>query len=142
MPEQDPLDKPELQRLLDTVAGTGGDKSSWPATVFLLTIFIILLSVLGIKLALTKRKAAELASELRSVKEKETEAAENAKMAQNEIERTNAAETVKDAQLHIDEIKEGLQQAQAEHQQYVKELQSVTNWDQINIVDGRDHDRG
>lgn len=138
MPDQNSQEeKPGLQKLLDQVAGSGGDKASWPVAIFLISIFVLLLSILGVKLALTKRAAAETAKKLREELEREKQARENEKLADNAESRREALEIMEEAEVKIAELQNSMDARRAEHEDYVKELQSVTTWDQIVVVDAR-----
>jgi uncharacterized protein HemX len=142
MPAQ--TDKPDeksgLQKILDSVAGSGegGSPSSWPVTLFFLSLFVIILAVLGIKMALTKRAAAETARKLRKQLEDERQAKENAKLADNETARRDAQEVIKDIETQITELKSEMGARQVMHEEYVKELSSISSWDQLVVVDARD----
>jgi len=137
--EDDPVAvESELKQLMDKVAGAKGDQSSWPATVALLAVFVIVLAVLGIKLALTKRKAAQLASDLRRAQEEKIAAEENAKLAANEMMRKDAEEMIKDAQARAETLNNELDAHKVTHDEYVKQLQSISSWEELVVVDGRD----
>lgn len=127
-----------LKKLLDQIAGIGGDEASWPVAVFLVSMFILILSILGIKLALAKRKAAQLAAELKQAQEGEKEAKENADLAANEEARKDAEEIIKDAQSKVTTLQNDLVTQKTNHDECVKELQSITSWDSITVVDKRD----
>ena len=137
-PSKQPDVKSSLQKLLDQVAGTGGDKASWPVAVFLIAIFVLILSVLGIKLALTKRAAAETAKKLREQLEAERQARENEKLAVNEEVRKDALEIVKDAEAKVTALQNEMDARRVVHEEYVKELQSISSWDEIIVIDARD----
>jgi len=144
MPDQ--ADKPDeksgLQKILDSVSGSseGGSPSSWPVTVFFLSLFVIILAVLGIKMALTKRAAAETARKLRKQLEDERQARENAKLAENDEARREAQEVIADAVARVAGLKQEMAVRQVAHEEYVKELQSISSWDDIVVVDRRNTD--
>lgn len=131
-------EKTGLKKLLDSVAGTGADKASWPATVFLLSLFVLILSFLGIKLALAKRKAAELAAQLRLQQEVAKAAKEDEKMAHNAEEREYAQGVIKETNETIVALQDEIYQRKIEHDDYVRELESVSSWDDIIVVDSKD----
>jgi len=137
MPDDLTPDESGLKKLLDQVAGAKGDASSWPVTVFLLAIFVIILSILGIKLALTKRGGAEAARKLREQLEAEKQAKENEKLAANEEARREAQEVIKDAEARITALQDEIDTRRSNHEEYVKQLQEVSSWDDIVVVDAR-----
>ena len=132
-----PEEKSGLQKLLNSVTGTGAEKASWPVAVFLLSLFVIILSFLGVKLALAKRKAAELASQLRLQQEVATVAKEDEKMASNDTERQHARAVIEEVNEVITDLQKELDARKAEHDGYVKELESVAGWEGITVVDSR-----
>jgi hypothetical protein len=132
-----PEERTGLQKLMDQVAGVKGDQASWPAAMVLISIFVLVLSVLGIKLALTKRKAAQLASDLRKAQEAQKEAEENAKLAADTAAQQDAQQVIMDSQAKVEAIQSDLDARKIDHDAYVKELQSVTSWDDIVVVDNR-----
>jgi glucose-6-phosphate-specific signal transduction histidine kinase len=137
MPDDPTPDESGLKKLMDQVAGAKGDASSWPVTIFLLSIFVIILSILGIKLALTKRRAAELARKLREQEEAAKQAKENEAMAGNEEARKDAQEVIKDVEARVAAIQSDMDARRVAHEEYVKELKSISDWDQIVVVDAR-----
>ena len=126
-----------LKKLLDSVAGSKGEASSWPVTVFLLSFFVIILSILGIKLALTKRKAADLARRLREQEELNIVAKENEKLATSAEERASTQEVIKEIEIEVAGLRDEIAASKIVHEEYVKELQSVSSWDDIIVVDAR-----
>lgn len=138
--ELPPEVKTGLQKLMDQVAGVGGDQASWPAAVFLISIFVIVLSIVGIQLALTKRKAAQLASDLRKAQEAQKEAEENAKLAADAAAQKDAQQVIADAQAKVTALQADLDSRKIDHDSYVKELQSVISWDDVVVVDARGPD--
>jgi len=126
-----------LKKLLDSVAGSKGESSSWPATVFLLSFFVIILSILGIKLALTKRKAADLARRLREQEELNIVAKENEKLSTSEEERASTQEVIKEIEIEVAGLKDEITASKVTHEEYVKELQAISSWDDIVVIDAR-----
>jgi septal ring factor EnvC (AmiA/AmiB activator) len=138
MPDAQPqTEESGLKKLLDSVSGSKGEASSWPVTVFLLSFFVIVLSILGIKLALTKRKAADLARKLREQEELNTVAKENEKLADSAESRADAQAVIKELETEISGLKDEITASKVTHEEYVKELQSVSSWDDIVVVDAR-----
>ena len=127
-----------IQDIMDTIAGRSEKGASWPVMFFLLAALVIGVSVVGLKVAFTKRKAAKLARELRTLKEEKICAAEDARIKENE-EKAKAAH-VRLRELHKKEVAlaHELLDNKVAHSSYVKELESVTSWDDIMIVGGRD----
>jgi hypothetical protein len=130
-------EKTGLQELMDRVAGAKGDPSSWPVTLFLLGLLVVILSVVGIKLALTKRKAAELARKLREQEEVAKASKEDEKLASNEEVRLEAEKVTQEAQQQVQGFKDELAARKVSHEEYVRELQSITSWDDVVVVDAR-----
>jgi hypothetical protein len=137
MPDQDPkpAEKTGLQKLLDSAAGTE-EKSSLPVAAFFIGIFVLILAILGIKMVLTKRAAAETARKLREQLEAERQAHENAKLADNDAQRKDAEEVIRDAMARVTELQNEMDARRVAHEEHVKELSSITSWDQI-VVDAR-----
>lgn len=133
-----PEERSGLQKLMDSVSGSKGEASSWPVTVFLLGILVLILAVVGIKMALTKRRAAELARKLREQEESIKVAKENERLAANDEARRDAQEVIKDLEGQITELRDEMDVRKINHEDYVKELQAVSGWDDIVVVDKRD----
>jgi uncharacterized protein HemX len=119
-----------------------GSRASWIVMLVLLGGIVIAFAVLGIQLVLAKRRAAELAAELRRAQEGQKQALENAKLADNEEKRKAAQAEAKRLEEKAAQLKAEIDSMKADHASYVADLGSVTGWDNLNVVDGRDHDRG
>lgn len=140
MPEQQPQAEGLIKSLMDKVAGEGGQSekaSSFPVTMVIIGILVLIVSVIGIKLAFAKRKAAELASKLRKAEEEKAQAIENEKLAENSNARQTARDEVKALDDEIRELTDQMEARKVKHEETVKELQGITSWDDIEIVDGR-----
>jgi hypothetical protein len=129
--------KTGLQTLLGEISGVGETKASWPATLFLIGFLVLLVSLLGIKLALTKRKAADLAKDLREKNEEIARAKEAEKLTKNEEERTRAHIVLIDSESKVNQIKLDMEKYRVDHEACMYELSSISNWDDIIVVDDR-----
>jgi len=141
MPDQK-QDKPEnlLSSLMKQIAGTGEGKksSSFPVMMVLVGIVVLVVSIMGIKLALAKRKAAKLAAQIRKSEEEKIQAQENLKLASNTTARQTAREEIAALTKETLGLKARMARRQAAHEESIKELEGITSWDDIEIVDARD----
>jgi len=126
-----------LNDLMDLVTGAKGNKSSWPVTLFLVAGLVIVASIFGIQMALQKRKAAELVAKYREELEKERQARENEKLAQNDVERAAAKKAIEEAQKNYESLTKSVDDLAKAHEEKVKELSSITSWDDIVVIDSR-----
>lgn len=127
-----------LKDLMEMVIGKASDSgSSLPVTIFLLAALVIGISFVGIKSALTKRKAAKAARELRKLKEEKAQAVENVQLEENAQKKDEAQKRLRVLQKKEATLANQLLDHKLKHDSYVKDLRSVTSWDDITIVDGR-----
>lgn len=143
MPEREEKSEAEglLSGLMSKIAGSGEDKSpsSFPVTLVLVGFMVLVLSVFGIRMALAKRKAAQLAAKVRKIEEEREQARENEKLADNSTARQTAKEEVAALGKEILQLKARMARRHTEHRKDVEELKSVTSWDDIMIVDAREN---
>lgn len=141
-----PQKEPEQQQaenligsLMDRIAGSGEKaSSSGPVTLVLLGLLVLVVSILGIKLAWAKRKAAELAVQVRRAEEEKKRAEENAKLAENSTTRQAAQEEIKALSKDVLGLKARMAKRHSEQKELAEQLKPVTSWDDIVVVDGRD----
>lgn len=141
MPEdKDKSEKNIISDLMNQIAGTGEDKksSSFPVTMVLVGILVLVLAVFGIRMAMAKRKAAKLAYKIRKIEEEKERARENEKLAENSTARMTAKEEVKALGKEILQLKANMAMRMSDHKAEVEKLQAVTSWDDIVVVDARD----
>ena len=141
--DKQPDEKELIGSLMDQIAGKGeGDKkessSSWPVTMVMLGVLVLVISILGFKLAWAKRKAAELAVKVRRAEEEKTRAEENVKLGENATARQAANEEVKARSLEVLGLKARIAKRHTEQKAMVEQLSPITSWDDINVVDGRE----
>jgi len=140
MPAEEAQVKGLLSSLMDSITGVGeGQKpSSTPVTLVLVGLVVLLISVFGIRMALAKRKAAQLAAKIRKIEEEKEQAKEKEKLAENSAARQTAKEEVAALGKEVLGLKAKIASRHAEHKKDVEELKSVTSWDDILIVDARE----
>lgn len=126
-----------IHELVNMMSGQGGSKASWPVTLFLIAALVIAISILGIRLAMAKRKAAELASKARRAEEAQIQANEKKGMAKNKEERLAAKAEFKAASAKAKKIKQEVAKTRARHNTLVKDMTAVTSWDDVQVVDRR-----
>jgi uncharacterized protein YxeA len=129
-----------LSDLMNQIAGSGedGKSPSFPVTMVLIGIMVLVLAVVGIKMAFAKRRAAELAYKIRKAEEEKAQAEEDVKLGENSEARYVANEEVKARQREILNLKAKMALRTAAHKNEVKKLESVTSWDDIEVVDARE----
>lgn len=129
-----------LHDIMDAVTGRAkeSEKASWPVTLFLLAGLVIAISFLGIKLAMAKRKAAELAIKMRRAEEEKARAEEDAKLKENKDEQKEAWTRVRERSKEILSLKAQMIVRMKKHEQAVKDLQAITSWDDFVVVDDRE----
>ena len=136
-PKSEEIDAGLVQSLMDKISGQAGNQASWPVMLLLLALLVIVFSVAGIKLALARRQAADLAAKLRKSEEDAKQAQENAKLAANQLDR-ETAQTISDAAtLQVEALHKSLEEQRQAHEARVKDIKAVTDWDSLVVVDGR-----
>jgi septal ring-binding cell division protein DamX len=143
MPDGQEKSKPEknlLSGLMDQIAGIGEGKkpSSFPVMMVLVGIVVLVVSLMGIRMALAKRKAAKLAFKIRKAEEAKAQAEENEKLAENANARAAARSEMKTLQREILSLKAKMVKRTVEHQKEVDQLRAVTSWDDIEVIDARE----
>ncbi len=128
-----------LSALMGAITGTGeGQKpSSFPVTMVLIGFVVLVISVFGIRMALAKRRAAQLTAKIRKIEEEKEQAKEKEKLAENSTARQAAREEVSALGKEILKLKARIAKRHVDHEKDVEELKSVTSWDDILIVDRR-----
>ena len=129
-----------ISSLMGKITGTGegNSPSSFPVTLVLVGFMVLVLSIFGIRMALAKRKAAQLAAKIRKIEEEREQAKEKVKLADNSTARQTARDEATALGKEILGLKARMAKRHSEHREEVKELESVTSWDDIVIVDARD----
>ena len=138
--DKNPDSESVIKDLMDRIAGQGEEskgQSSFPVTIVLVGILVIFISILGIKLAWAKRKAAELAIQVRRAEEEKKRAKENVRLGDNATARQAASEEAKAREKEILSLKARLAKRQSDKDVMAEELKAVTDWDDIKVVDGR-----
>jgi hypothetical protein len=128
-----------LSGLMKQISGGGeGEKSSsFPVTMVLLGVVVLIISLMGIKLALAKRQAAKLAVQVRRTEEEKKRVKEKLELSNNSTERQAAQEEIQALGKEVLGLKAKIVLRQSEHRKNVDELKGLTSWDDIVIVDGR-----
>jgi len=129
-----------VSSLMKRIAGGGEEaakSSSFPVTLVLVGILVLVISIFGIRMAFAKRKAAELAAKIRKIEEEREQAKEKEKLAENSAARLAARDEVKALGKEILGLKAKMAHRQSAHEKEVEKLRSVTSWDDIVIVDAR-----
>ena len=134
--------KPEenlLSGLMKQIAGDGEDKksSSFPVTMVLIGIMVLIISLMGIKLALAKRQAAKLAVQVRRAEEERKRLKEKIELSDNATERQASHEEVKALTKEILGLNARIAKRQSDHLKSVSQLQAITSWDDVVVVDSR-----
>jgi len=140
MPDQskpEGIDEGLVQSIMDKISGQAGNKASWPVMLFLLGLLVLVFSILGIKLALARRQAAELAAKLRKAEEVAKQEQEKVQLANNALDRETAQLAADAAQLQVEDLHQLLEAQRLAHEEKVREIKGVTSWDNLVIVDKR-----
>lgn len=139
MPKDDQEEKKLLTSLMKQISGDEeGKPSSFPVTMVLLGFVVLVVSLMGIKLALAKRKAAQLAVQVRRAEEEKARIKEQAELGANEEERKKVDEVVRVLSKEVLGLKAKIALRHRDHREYVRELDGITQWDDIVVVDNRD----
>jgi len=117
-----------------------GSSGSSSLVVYLIVtaLAVIGFSILGWLLVRARREAARLAYELRKKEEEQKRAAEDHKLAQNAADRNEAHKKVKALEEEILGLKKKLEEQKAAQAERTKELEAITSWDDLVIVDKRE----
>jgi len=131
---------PALSNLVDKVVGKGesGTQSSLPTTLILIGVAVLIISVMGILLVLSKRKAARLAARVRKLEEEKAQREEDFKLIENEKDRAGARAAIQMAEARIFNLKKELEKLNAAGRARAAELASVTSWADLEVVEKRD----
>lgn len=128
-----------ISGLMKRVTGDGGAKggSSFPVTLILVGILVVVISIMGFQLAFAKRRAAELTVKIRRAEEEKKRAEENVKLGENSTARQVAQEEVQARGKEVLGLKAKLARRHQEHKRALGKLKGITSWDDIVIIDGR-----
>lgn len=127
-----------IHDLMEMVAGSkGGKGASLPITIILIGGVVLVLAIMGIQLALAKRKAAKLASKLRLEEEARATAKEEVARADSDAKKEAAKKEAAAADKRIQATSLELLDLQSKHQERLKTLSAVTSWDDITVSDKR-----
>ena len=140
MPDsEEKSEKNLLSDLMKQIAGDGEDKksSSFPVTMVLVGVVVLIVSLMGIKLALAKREAAKLAVQVRRAEEEKKRVKEKIELSNNSTERQTAQEEIKALTKEIFNIKARIATRHASHRRRVDELKGLTSWDDVIVLDSR-----
>jgi signal transduction histidine kinase len=138
MPNQHQADDASglISSLMERIAGKeDSTRSSFPITIIAISILVLVVAVMGVKLAWTKRKAAELAVKVRRAEEEKERAKENIELSVNAAEREASQEEVKALGKEILDLKAKIADRQTQHTKDMKQLEGVTSWDDVIVVD-------
>jgi len=126
----------KLGALLESVTSvdqeTGKQASPWAVLIGVLLI-ALLISGVGIAVALTKRKAVKAQYELDKLKEEQDRKAAAATQAELEAERNALLFEVDQLEAKIDESKELVETTRADLANELKRLDGVTSWDDLEV---------
>lgn len=142
-PEPTAETKSALVDLANKIAGSPQEeeKSSsgvaLPIALILLGLVIVGFAVLGIMLVMSRRKAAQLASQVRQLEEGKLKAKEEGQFAINDKEREDAKANIAAMQTKIEGLTAELQSLQVTNKERVDALAKITNWDDLVVVDRR-----
>lgn len=138
-PEEKPKEENLLSDLMKQIAGDGEDKksSSFPVTMVLIGVVVLIVSLMGIKLALAKRQAAKLAVQVRRAEEEKKRVKEKLKLSENSTERQTAQEEIKALGKEVLGLKARIATRQAAHRRHVDDLKGLTSWDDVVVLDSR-----
>ena len=124
--------------LMNQIAGQGEKSSSWPVMLIFLSVFVIFISILGIKLAWAKRVAVKLAIQVRRVEEEKKRVEEDAKLSENSVVRQAAQEKITTCTKEVLKLKAQIAKRYSEQKEMADQLKSITSWDDIVVVNIRD----
>jgi len=127
--------------LVDKVVGTktesssssGGGSSSIVVYILLIGVAVIGISIVGWLLVRARRRAAQLAYELRKKEEEQKRAAEEHKLAENAKARNDAHKKVKKLDGDIQKLKKKLVTEKALQETRAKALQDATSWKDLGL---------
>ena len=98
---------------------------------------VLFISILGIKLALAKRKAVELAIQVRRAEEEKKRVEEAIKLNENSDIRQVIQEEIKTCQKEVLRLKARMAKRQSIQKEIADQLKSITSWDDIIIIENR-----
>jgi uncharacterized protein HemX len=128
-----------LLDLADKAAGKAEDSKG--SSVFAFVLFAglaaLCFAVVGWMAVSAKRRAAQLEYELRLKEEEQKRVAEQAKLAQNEADRTKAQAQVHELIESIEGLKKEVAGNEAAALKRVQALAQATTWDDLVVVDKR-----
>jgi hypothetical protein len=128
-----------LHDIMDMVTGRAkeSEKASWPVTLILLAGLVITISILGLRLAMSKRKAAELAVKVRRAEEEKKRVVEAKELEENAHTREALEKKSQDITGKILGIKAQMALRMQKHKEAADGLRSVTSWDEVVVFDAR-----
>jgi len=128
-----------LNSLIDQISGSKEDqsKASFPVMWILLGAVVIIISIMGIRLALAKRKAAQLAWKLAKVEEENETAKENERLAESSLARQTARLEQEALKREAEQLRAKIEDRRKAAAEEAEQLKSITSWDDIKVVDAR-----
>jgi len=128
----------QVMKLTQQAAGNVEQKGSmWPLYVIITAVIVIGLAIMGWLMVSARRKAAELAYELRKKEEEQKEAAENHTLQTDQDVRDAAQARIKDLGDDIAQLKKELKDREDEAVARAATFAKIASWDDIIIVDKR-----
>lgn len=131
--------KSTLWGLVDRIVGTGGQRSgtSFPATLILLGVVVVIFSAMGVTLVLSRRKAARLAAQLKRVEEEKAQAEENFRLDLNKAKRHEHTVEINRLDLHVRDLKVQIEGLEERNRHTVEDIAKITDWKDFVVVDKR-----
>lgn len=126
---------PKVEALMKKITSRGeGEGRGSSITTLVLSIFVALIvAFVSFRAAWQKRKAAKLAAELRKLKLQKEHEAYKAIMAEEETKKAKSRARLEELEKDISSRELRLKKLEERHQKLVKELDSISSWDQVTI---------
>jgi len=140
MPDSDGAHKSNLWSMVDKIVGTGDGKSgtSLPATLILLGVVVVIFSIMGVTLVLSRRRAARLAAQLRRAEEDKVQAEEQVRLNHNNEQRYAHQAKINGLDLRIRDIKDQIGGLDERNRNTLGDIAKITDWNDFIVVDKRD----
>lgn len=129
--------KSVLGSMVDKIVGGQKTSSSLPITLVLLCVVIVIFSIIGVTLVLSRRKAVKLAARLRKLEEEKAQAEENFRLETNGTLRHESSAKVNELDLRIRDVRGEIEGLDERNRHTLEGIAKITDWEDFVTIDKR-----
>lgn len=139
VPDSDP-NKSKLWNMVDKIVGSGDQKSgtSLPTTLILLGVAVVIFSIMGVVLVLSRRKVARLASQMRKLEEEKFQVEESIKLELLGSKRSEMQARINKLDLDTRDLQGQIDGLGERNRHALEDIAKIADWDDFVVIDKRD----